>query len=344
MTGGSRVDKLAEKARQQIKGAVRAAESAPAAPVPTTALSPPAVQRERVMGQLVRERDDAKELAAQFEGAAPQREIDPKRTRRSTFANRDDHAMQIDDIEFKGLVDSIAACGHNTVPVRVRPVEDRDADFELAFGHRRHAAVLYILAAIDRGEMSCERPKLIAVVMPMDDAALVDAMWDENANRKDLSPWETAHTLSLLQSVRKLTVRELEQRVPYKKSMISLFQQLLALPVEVLDAFGEDRRCVPAKTPEILSEALKTDRSGVLERARVLVVENRGSSSQLPAKKVLAVLLGQGLPGQGGAGGSEVEITRTASGVTITAPDLSDDELVMLQKTMAKLMAKRARK
>lgn len=103
-------------------------------------------------------------------------ELDPADIENSFIKDRlDDFAGE----EFDSLVASIRENGQ-AIPVLVRPHPERDGRYQLAFGHRRVAA----LRSLDK--------RVKALIRDMTDEELVVAQGNENLERKDLSFIEKA--------------------------------------------------------------------------------------------------------------------------------------------------------
>ncbi|MFH1345906.1 MAG: plasmid partitioning protein RepB [Pseudomonadota bacterium] len=103
-------------------------------------------------------------------------EIDPLHIESSFVKDRlDDY----DGEEFDSLVESIRENGQ-AIPVLVRPHPEQDGVYQLAFGHRRVAAIRTLGL------------KVRALVREMSDEALVVAQGNENLERKDLTFIERA--------------------------------------------------------------------------------------------------------------------------------------------------------
>lgn len=119
---------------------------------------------------------EAEELRKALESGSTIVELDPASIDSSFIRDR------LDDYEgeaFDGLVASIAEHGQ-AIPVLVRPHPSQPGKYQLAFGHRRVAAL-----------RSLNRP-VKAIVRPMTDEELVIAQGTENLERKDLSFIERA--------------------------------------------------------------------------------------------------------------------------------------------------------
>jgi ParB family chromosome partitioning protein len=91
----------------------------------------------------------------------------------------DDRIDRTSDPDFRQLVESIATSGQQ-VPILVRPHQDKDGHYQVAYGHRRWSACREL-----------KRP-VKALVRPLSDADLVIAQGKENAERRNLSFIERA--------------------------------------------------------------------------------------------------------------------------------------------------------
>ena len=118
----------------------------------------------------------AQQLRAQLESGSTVVELDPHNVERSFAADR----LTADtDEELRELAQSIATSGQQ-VPVLVRPHPDQPGRYQMAYGHRRLAAVLRLNIPIK------------AVVRPLSDAELVVAQGKENVERRNLTFIERA--------------------------------------------------------------------------------------------------------------------------------------------------------
>ena len=120
------------------------------------------------------------ELAAlqdSLKGGETAIKVDPSRVKRSDYADR--HPKAFEGHDFKVFVEDIETTGGNIEPGRVRPLRDNpDYDYELAAGHRRHAACLAL------------NLPFFVLCKDMSDQELVAHMRVENRGRKDLSDFE----------------------------------------------------------------------------------------------------------------------------------------------------------
>lgn len=312
--------------------------------LPRTPHAPPAIQRDGVLKDICRARDDAQARVAQLEGerqgATLVRPIDPKRTRHSRFANREMESIRVDDVAFMELVASIVSTGRNSVPIIVRKVEgDPDFDYEIAVGHRRHAAVLQALRDYDTA-VSDVAPELHAEIRELTDAELLILMWKENREREDLSAWETARTVSMIEGESKMSERELAQKTGLSKTVVRRCRKLMAMPVEILDAFGSDRRSIPARLPDLMEEPLQADYAGVISRAKKLA-ELHAAGERLTALNVLRRLVSEG-----NSTTTSVKVSaHDGRSVTFELPaELSGEQIQALAASMSTWYEKLARK
>jgi len=113
--------------------------------------------------------------------------LDPHSVRASPFCDR--HPMAFNDKAFVEFCDLVKETGGNTEPGQVRPLEPFDPEnpvYEIASGHRRHAACLKLGLPF------------LAIVREMDDSALIQQMYSENTGRENLSAFERGRHYALL--------------------------------------------------------------------------------------------------------------------------------------------------
>jgi ParB family chromosome partitioning protein len=165
--------------------------------------------------------------------------IDPKKIRATKFKNRDDRSLLLHDPTFIKLTKSLAAHGQET-PIRVRPVKDAvPFEFEIVAGHRRHAACLALDASTNKG---------FPVVAIVDAAAaetrdLVLKMYRENADREDLSPYETGTMFKHWLDASVFPTHEaISAATGQSKQNVGRYIALASLPDYVLAAFRDPRR------------------------------------------------------------------------------------------------------
>lgn len=234
-------------------------------------------------------RSQVAELAsdlAQWDGAKAARLLDPKRVRRSRWANR--HAQSFGDPEFLALKEELASAGGNVQPIKVRQT-GRDADgelYEIVFGHRRHQGCLELGLPV------------LAMVENLSDQGLFVEMDRENRARKNLSAWEQgvmyrrALDEGLFPSQRKLS-----EAVGADLSALGKALSLARLPEEVVAAFGSPLE-IQFRWAKPLADAVEKDRAGVIRRAQGLARQNPRPA----AKAVLDALLVPEGPARAGGG------------------------------------------
>jgi ParB family transcriptional regulator, chromosome partitioning protein len=166
-------------------------------------------------------------------------QLDPKKIRATKFKNRDDRSLLLHDPKFIQLTKSLAAHGQET-PIRVRPVMDAlPFEFEIVSGHRRHAACLALDASTNKGF------SVLAIVdATADDTRdLVLKMYRENADREDLSPYETGRMLKQWLDAEVFPTHEaISAATGQSKQNVGRYIALASLPDYVLAAFRDPRR------------------------------------------------------------------------------------------------------
>lgn len=192
--------------------------------------------------------------------------LDPKTIRPSGLANRLEQSLSEADPEFRQLKESIRARGQ-LEPIRVRPApEDSGFQYEIVYGHRRHAACL----ALDAESEGGYRVLALLDAEAIDPQRLALLMHAENDVRENLSPFEYGQMYrSWLEAGLFGTQVELATAIGRSEATISQYLRVAELPAEVLDAFG-DRRRIALRWVQNLGKALKADRSAVLAAARRL--------------------------------------------------------------------------
>jgi ParB family chromosome partitioning protein len=190
--------------------------------------------------------------------------LDPKTIGRTRFANRNERSLSSRDAKFKRLKASILAEGQDT-PIRVRPAAaGSDKEYELVEGHRRHAAILELDQQIEGGFLILAR--LDAKAAEAKD--LFEKMYRENAEREDLSAFETGSMFAqgLTAGIYR-TQRELAARMGLDEATVSQYLTIANLPPEVLSAFG-DVRLISMRWSAALAKACKEHGAETLARAR----------------------------------------------------------------------------
>jgi len=215
-----------------------------------------------------------------WSGALPVRRIDPKRIKRSGFANRLEEGFS--SAEFAALKADIAASAGNVQPIKVRHVSGRGRDekFEIIFGHRRHQACLELGLDV-----------LAVVDSPGPEAHFIE-MLRENQARADLSPYEFGLMYRQAKEVFKVQDSKLlSQRLSVSESQISRAIKLVELPEEVIRAFPS-RLDLQYNWATSLNKALKLDRDAVLDQARSFLRMPAEERSTISSKDVLVALVG----------------------------------------------------
>lgn len=157
-----------------------------------------------------------------------------------------------DDPDFRAFVEDMRVHGQLT-PILVRPHPERAGRWQIAFGHRRWRAAALI-----------GRP-VKALIRPLDDAALVVAQGQENAQRRDLSFIEKALFARALEErgfARAVVVAALAVHPSEAARLIGVARELPA------DLAGRIGPAPKAGRPRWMALALALKADGAVERAR----------------------------------------------------------------------------
>ncbi|OUM00759.1 ParB/RepB/Spo0J family partition protein [Variovorax sp. JS1663] len=226
----------------------------------------------------LRERaEEAERMAEEFKGASPVKVLDPKRIRRSDWANRD--TASFEGAAWEAFKDDILKNGGNEVPIRVRPLSEPvdGCDFEIIYGHRRHQACLDLGLPI-RAQIEDATEHMLFVAMEL-----------ENRSRKDLSPWEQGMFYAkALDKGLYPSGRKLAEAIRREQSDVSRAIALARLPEAVVKAFPSPLD-IQFRWAKDLTDAHQADSEGLLARARAIAAQGVLKSPGA----VLAQLIGQ---------------------------------------------------
>lgn len=266
------------------------------APTPLTVPGRLAAQDQQgLVGRLQQARDETAAIQAKLEKELSAREteraegllllrLDPETIGITEYANRHELSLSTDDETFKSFKASIQANGQDT-PITVRPAADGAAKtYELVAGHRR-------LEAVKR--LNQETPGGFLILARLDSKAvaakdLVVKMYRENADRQDLSAYETGTMFAQWLSTGICeTQRELAALVGLKENTVSQYITIGQLPAEVCAAFG-DVRAISVRWASSLSGALKAHPRQVQARAKQLAQVSPKPDAQVVYEALVA--------------------------------------------------------
>lgn len=231
-----------------------------------------------LQNHLARERA---ERAAEREAGLVLVKLDPEKIGLTEFANRHELGLSSKDKKFKALKASIRANGQDT-PVRVRP-SGGALPYELVEGHRRHAAIRELNREIDGGFQILAR--LDAKASETKD--LVLKMYRENAEREDLSAYETGRMFqSWLAAKLYPTQGALAEDIKVSDSLVTRCLAINALPDPVLKAFG-DPRLIAQRWADSLVTALKHASASVLAAAAEICEANPRPEAEAIYRRLL---------------------------------------------------------
>lgn len=189
--------------------------------------------------------------------------LDPESIGLTEFANRHALSLSSKDKKLKALKASIKTNGQDT-PVKVRPAALGAAHlYELIEGHRRHAAIAELNRETDGGFQILARLDAQA----SEAKQLVLKMYRENAEREDLSAFETGRMFqSWLAAKLYPTQGALAEDISVSDSMVTRCLAIASFPGEVIQAFG-DPRVISQRWADALSGLVKHDLSALCAAA-----------------------------------------------------------------------------
>jgi ParB family chromosome partitioning protein len=191
--------------------------------------------------------------------------LDPRVIRPSRFSNRDAQFLSKDDPKLLELKERLHSQGQ-IVPIGVYSVSGEGFEYEIMYGHRRHAACSLLNAEIPGGF------KIKAIVDPKgtDEGHVLQAWYGENADREDVAAYEYAQRYrEWLNNHPSAMQTELAEKLGLTPAAISQYLTILDIPDEIFDAYGS-RLAVRVFHVTALTKALNEDRQHVLELAKQL--------------------------------------------------------------------------
>lgn len=161
--------------------------------------------------------------------------IDPARVERSPFQDRFDNDRD-SETELENLKISIASEGQK-IPVLVRPHPTRRDHYQLAYGHRRLAAIKAMMAEAERPETI----KIKAYVRDLTDRQLIEEQAVENGVRENLTWIEQAMWAMRLKEAG-LSHRAICPVLGLSEAAVSqLFRVTSVVPADIVYAIGRAR-------------------------------------------------------------------------------------------------------
>lgn len=140
----------------------------------------------------------------------------------------DRHQRFRDDVALDELTRSIEVNGQH-VPILVRRHDRQDGRFEVAAGRRRLEACRRL-----------QRP-VLARVLILDDPAMLDLQYRENAERSDVTLFERARWFLAVQDQLKASTTALAKRFELSQPMMVEYLKLARLPDALIDALDDPR-------------------------------------------------------------------------------------------------------
>ena len=178
--------------------------------------------------------------------------LDPVQVREVLPADRDPRALA--DEAFAELRASIEAEGQH-VPIIVRAADENE--FELVAGRRRLAACREL------------GRKVLARVLPLDNAAMLLLQYSENAQRRDISAFERGRWLLALSQGEGLSTTQLGERFGLSQPLIVEYLKLARLPEAITGRLDDPRELTIAQGRQ-LTKLLKTDKSAAARMGKAI--------------------------------------------------------------------------
>ena len=203
------------------------------------------------LGEMGAQAAEAQALRAALAAGETAVDLDPALVDPSFVLDRLDRVGD-DDPDFRAFVEDMRVHGQLT-PILVRPHPDRPGRWQIAFGHRRWRAA---------GRIG--RP-VKALIRPLDDAALVVAQGQENAQRRDLSFIEKAMFARALEDrgfARPVVIAALAVHASEAARLIGVAREL---PADLAARIGPAPK---AGRPRWMALALALKADGAADRAR----------------------------------------------------------------------------
>jgi ParB family chromosome partitioning protein len=208
-------------------------------------------------------------------------QLDPTVIRPSKYSNRDAMFLSKDYPKLIELKERLRSQGQ-IVPIGVYSVSGEGFEYEIMYGHRRHAACLLLNAEIPGGF------KIKAIVDPKgnDEDHVLQAWYGENADREDVTAFEYAQRYKeWLDSRPGLKQSDLASKLGLTPSGVTQYLNILDLPEAIFAAYGSKHE-IRFRHISLLTKALTEDRQHVLALAKQLA----GQNPRLSAADTLRVL------------------------------------------------------
>ena len=216
--------------------------------------------------------------------------VDPARCRMWAGHNRLYDLLTPEDAA--PLIDSIKAMGRQETPAIVRPLRgDREHDYEVIAGARRHFAVSHLREAEHRGDIRF----LVDVRDDLSDEEAFRISDVENREREDISDYERARDYArALGAYYDGNKKLMAERLGVDRTWLSRFVRMAELPRVILDAYGDPRRLGIRHASELYPLLGGVGAKRVLAEAGLLVTEQDERRAEgrdpLPPPRVLSRL------------------------------------------------------
>ncbi|MCJ9670065.1 MULTISPECIES: plasmid partitioning protein RepB [unclassified Neorhizobium] len=266
--------------------------------------------------------------------------LDPSRIERSPYQDRfnDDQETKI---ELEALKVSVASEGQK-IPVLVRPHPTKPDHYQLAYGHRRLAAIKSLMADSERPETV----KIKAYLRNLTDRQLIEEQAVENGVRENLTWIEQAMWAVQLKEAG-LSHRAICPVLALSEAAVShLFRVTSVIPTDIIFAIGRAKSVGRPKWTA-LAELLKDDSK--ITAVRKILNIGEFQSKDGAGRIGMAIDIANGLTSAEPNGAPEVvDITlgerlfgrmkNSSSGTTLTIPKKEDGFARWLAERMPELV------
>jgi len=224
------------------------------------------------------------------------------------------------------------------VPILVRRHPSQHGRFEIAAGRRRLEACRRL-----------QRP-ILARVLPLDDGAMLDLQYRENAERADVSLFERARWFLSVQAAMQASTTALAKRFELSQPMMVEYLKMARLP-EAVTAELDDPRALTIAQARKLHSALAASKDAEPRLVEALKQEPKGRGTAAQLARALASLKQPGplpagprkhaRPVTDGDGKTLFTVTQSGrQSVFRFAPDMDPDVVDGLARELPALIAK----
>lgn len=304
--------------QKPVEGKTEGEGAAPSAPSPAPAPSPSPLSRNRRGSPVIS--NVGKALNSLSESSITV--LDPEKIDASPYHDRFESDGEVSE-EIESLAASIKSEGQK-IPVLVRPHPKEEGRYQLAYGHRRLAAIRLLAAESETpGEI-----RVRAYIRPLSDKELLVEQSLENGVRENLTWIEQALWAQQLREAGFSSVA-IEPVLGLSKTPLSLMLKVArAVPVDIVLAIGRAKGVGRPKWMALAEACMKNGEKG--EARMRAMMENTAFRTAESARRIDLILKAVHGPSErkndqqirelSSHGKVLGRVTKTRSGTTITIP------------------------